>query len=281
MGPVLRLRHVLAISAALTTLAAADICSTLKTQGVNVDAPVEIKYETELLDYWSAACSDLRPKCILFPSSAEEVADIVRQLHGTDDLFAVKSGGHMPNNGFASVQDGVLISTKNLNQVEYDPDTQTAVIGPGLKWEEAEKGLKGTGRTVVGGRLGGVGVGGYMLGGKLYHIPESSYERWILILYIAGGLSFLSSQYGWAANNVVNFEVVLANGTIVNANAEENAGRKSPFCISFFGCVQSQLSKSRPFPFPEGRRQQLRNRNGIHSKNTPYGPQSTSSPCHT
>lgn len=37
-----------------------------------------------------------------------------------------------------------------------------------------------------------------------------------------GGLSFLSSQYGWAANNVVNFEVVLANGTVVNANAKEN-----------------------------------------------------------
>lgn len=37
-----------------------------------------------------------------------------------------------------------------------------------------------------------------------------------------GGLSFLSSQYGWAANNVVDFEVVLANGTIVHANAKEN-----------------------------------------------------------
>lgn len=38
-------------------------------------------------------------------------------------------------------------------------------------------------------------------------------------------MSFLSTQYGWAANNVVNFEVVLANGTIVNANAKENTGR--------------------------------------------------------
>lgn len=42
-----------------------------------------------------------------------------------------------------------------------------------------------------------------------------------------GGLSFLSSQYGWAANNVVNFEVVLANGTVVNANAKENTGKQS------------------------------------------------------
>ena len=37
-----------------------------------------------------------------------------------------------------------------------------------------------------------------------------------------GGLSFLSTQYAWSANNVLNIEVVLANATIVNANATSN-----------------------------------------------------------
>lgn len=37
-----------------------------------------------------------------------------------------------------------------------------------------------------------------------------------------GGLSFLSTQYGWSANNVLNIELVLANATIVNANATSN-----------------------------------------------------------
>lgn len=45
---------------------------------------------------------------------------------------------------------------------------------------------------------GDVGVGGLLLG---------------------GGLSFLSTQYGLACDNVVNYEVVLANASIVNANA--------------------------------------------------------------
>lgn len=45
---------------------------------------------------------------------------------------------------------------------------------------------------------------------------------------VKGGLSFLSSQYGWAANNVVNYEVVLANATIVNANKDENQGKGDP-----------------------------------------------------
>jgi FAD/FMN-containing dehydrogenase len=49
--------------------------------------------------------------------------------------------------------------------------------------------------------LGDVGVGGYLLG---------------------GGLSFLSSQYGMACDTVVEYEVVLANATVVIANANTN-----------------------------------------------------------
>lgn len=36
---------------------------------------------------------------------------------------------------------------------------------------------------------------------------------------LTGGVSFLSPQYGWACDAIVNFEVVLATGEIVNANA--------------------------------------------------------------
>ncbi|KAE8353856.1 FAD dependent oxidoreductase [Aspergillus coremiiformis] len=181
--------------------AAADICSKLEQEGITIEKPLSISYGEVLKDYWSTACGDLRPTCIAAPKSALEMSRIVKELQNVDTLFAVKSGGHMPNNGFASIQDGLLISTKNLVNVTYNADGQTATIGPGLAWEDAVKGLDGTGRTLVGGRLGGVGVGGFMLG---------------------GGLSFLSSQYGWAANNVVNFEVVLANSTIVHANSKEN-----------------------------------------------------------
>lgn len=37
-----------------------------------------------------------------------------------------------------------------------------------------------------------------------------------------GGLSFLSAQYGMAADSVVEFETVLPNGTIANINAQNN-----------------------------------------------------------
>ncbi|CAI7596704.1 unnamed protein product [Penicillium glandicola] len=191
----------LALSLALVPRAMADICAMLKAGGIDIEYPISLTYNTDLTEYWSAACGDLKPTCIAAPSSAAEMAQVIKNLHDVDTLFAIKSGGHNPNNGFASIQDGVLVSTKNLDQVDYNAEYQTAIIGPGLKWEEAQKGLAGTGRTIVGGRMGGVGVGGYMLG---------------------GGMSFLSTQYGWAANNVQDYEVVLANGTIVHATETEN-----------------------------------------------------------
>ncbi|KAJ5201410.1 uncharacterized protein N7498_006073 [Penicillium cinerascens] len=189
------------VVATIAPVVHADICSTLQQAGIDIEYPLTLDYSSDLTKYWSAACGDLKPTCIAAPSSAAEMSQIITELHNVETLFAVKSGGHMPNNGFASIEDGLLISTKNLDQVFYNPKDETAVIGPGLSWEEAQKGLDGTGRALVGGRLGGVGVGGYMLG---------------------CGMSFLSTQYGWAANNVANFQVVLANGTIVDANEKEN-----------------------------------------------------------
>lgn len=161
-------RSLAALSLALAPLASADLCSKLETQNVQVQKSPTIDYTSELHKYWSVACGDLKPTCIVFPSSAEEMSQVVKELHDVDDLFAVKSGGHMPNNGFASIQDGILVSTKNLNQVVYNKEDQTANIGPGLSWEEAHDGLEGTGRTIVGGRMGGVGIGGYMLGGLFF-----------------------------------------------------------------------------------------------------------------
>ncbi|KAJ5797195.1 CAZyme family AA7 [Penicillium psychrosexuale] len=193
--------HVLALFLAFVPRTMADICATLKAGGIDIEDRISLAYNTDLTEYWSAACGDLKPTCIAAPSSAAEMAQVIKNLYDVDTLFAIKSGGHNPNNGFSSFQDGLLVSTKNLDQVDYNPTDQTVVIGPGLSWEEAQKGLAGTGRAIVGGRMGGVGVGGYMLG---------------------GGMSFLSTQYGWAANNVKDFEVVLANGTIVHATETEN-----------------------------------------------------------
>jgi FAD/FMN-containing dehydrogenase len=176
----------------------ANTCSQIGALNVSeVKLSQSSEYSDEQNNYWSMGCSALKPSCILYPTSASEVATIIQILNDNNETFALKSGGHNPNEGFSSIQSGPLISTKQLNEVTFDPASMTVRVGPGNDWEDVHKALEGTNVTVVGGRIGEVGVGGYVVG---------------------GGLSFLSTQYGWAANNIVSFEVVLANATIVTAS---------------------------------------------------------------
>jgi FAD/FMN-containing dehydrogenase len=80
--------------------------------------------------------------------------------------FAVRSGGHSTNKGYASVDSsGVLIDLASLNQVTISPDKSYVSVGPGQHWENVYGPLEKQGLTVVGGRVAEVGVGGLMLGG--------------------------------------------------------------------------------------------------------------------
>ncbi|KAJ2976001.1 hypothetical protein NUW58_g8202 [Xylaria curta] len=185
------------------TLVSADTCSTLaKTTDIDVAFPVSIDYISEQKKYWSSSCVALKPSCILFPTSAADVSVILQAINDSDENFAVKSGGHNPNNYFSSVDGGPLISTARLNQASLDANTGVLRMGPGNRLDDIAAKLDGSGWTFVGGRIGNTGTGGLILG---------------------GGLSYMSGQYGWAASSALEFEVVLANGTIVTASEKENA----------------------------------------------------------
>ncbi|KAG4221901.1 hypothetical protein PC116_g29623 [Phytophthora cactorum] len=149
------------------SVAAQNTCETVEAQtAIKVLKSFTIDYNKEQSQYWSTFSGDLKPTCILEPETSEEVAAIVSILHKNNETFAIKSGGHNPNNHFASVDGGPLISTKRLNEVIFNADSETVRVGPGNRWDEVGKKLDKTGYTVVGGRIGNVGVGGYLLGSK-------------------------------------------------------------------------------------------------------------------
>ncbi|KAH8600975.1 hypothetical protein B0O99DRAFT_681832 [Bisporella sp. PMI_857] len=180
-------------------LAYADTCSSIEALGyINVTRPLHPSYVYEQTQYWSTTSSTLLPSCIIFPKSAAEVSVIVTLLSNTTEPFAVKSGGHNPNRYFSSVEGGPLISTDSLDQATLDPVTGIVDVGPGNRLDSISAKLQGTGWTFVGGRIGNTGVGGLVLG---------------------GGLSYMSAQYGWAASSVLEYELVLANGTVIYPSA--------------------------------------------------------------
>ncbi|KAI1143327.1 FAD-binding domain-containing protein [Hypoxylon sp. FL0543] len=148
---------------------------------------------------YSAACR-LPAACIVNPRDAQEVSTVIRILSQTETKFAVRSGGHNYIPGFASVDEGgVLISLSSLNSTVLSEDKKTGKVGPANRWQSVYEALIPQGLTVVGGRVGPVGVGGLMLG---------------------GGLSYFATQRGLAFDNVKSYEVVLANGSIVTASAD-------------------------------------------------------------
>jgi hypothetical protein len=189
----------LAIPNAATLKACAEIATALP---LRVSTQLTLPYTLETNSYWSTALREAKPACLVLPKSAADVAAAVRVLKKYPNVqFAVKSGGHDPNPRHSSILDGVLISTKELAGVRYDEGTQLAYVKPGGEWNDVSGPLDEQGVAIVGGRLGLVGVGGYLL---------------------QGGISFLSAQYGLAADSIVGWEIVLANGTIANIDASKN-----------------------------------------------------------
>lgn len=89
-----------------------------------------------------------------------------------------------------------------MNATTYDEKTQVASIQPGTSWGPVYQTLAPYGVVGIGGRADVVGVGGFVTG---------------------GGYSFHTGVRGFACDSVKNFEVVLSDGSIVNANARHNA----------------------------------------------------------
>lgn len=183
-------------------------CDALISAGLGdrVVLPTSGQYELRVNSYWNVN-SRLRPNCFVLPQSTQEVSRIIKTLatkrsHNDDWHIAVRSGGHhLP--GFSNIAKGVTIDLSLMKSSTYNPRTKLASIQTGARWSEVYRELLDTANvTVVGGREGSVGVGGYLLG---------------------GGLSFHIGRYGMACNNVVGVEVVLADGRIVNANEKENS----------------------------------------------------------
>ncbi|KAH9995153.1 FAD-binding domain-containing protein [Xylariaceae sp. FL0662B] len=152
--------------------------------------------------YLSTFESDLSPACIFLPQSKEEVAAFVRTIQPFvgDVQFAIRAAGRQPLPGCANVQDGITVDLRSLKGIDLR-DGRVRVAA-GELWGSVYEYLKPRGFGVTGGTSATCGIGG---------------------LATQGGLSFYSTREGFICDNVVNFEVVVASGEIINANAQENS----------------------------------------------------------
>ncbi|KAH8586118.1 hypothetical protein B0O99DRAFT_695797 [Bisporella sp. PMI_857] len=162
-------------------------------------------YDERNESYLSALESEISPACIFLPTSKEEISafvSLVKPFATAGNIgFAIRGAGQQPLPGCANIQDGITLDLSNLTGIELKKDGIIS-IAAGERWSNVYAKLDGTGLGVTGSRSGRGGIGG---------------------LALEGGLSFFSSREGFVSDNVVNYEVVLASGAIVNANAKEHS----------------------------------------------------------
>ncbi|KHN94103.1 FAD-binding, type 2 [Metarhizium album ARSEF 1941] len=139
----------------------------------------------------------LHPACVVVPEHSKDVSAALKALVRHGCKFAVKSGGHNANPGANSISKGVSVDLSRLNLTSLAADRSHVKLGSGVTWGQAYDAFDGTGIGFPGGICEDVGVGGVSLG---------------------GGQSLFQPKKGWAVDNIVNYEVVLASGEIVNAN---------------------------------------------------------------
>src|SRR5690606_33161997 len=144
---------------------------------------------------------DKRPQLI---ARCTDVADVISAVNLARDhgaLLAVRSGGHN-GAGFASCDDGVVIDLSGLKGVRVDPGARTVRVAPGCTQGEVDHATHPFGLAVPAGIVSTTGIAGLTLG---------------------GGHGYLSRAYGLTIDNLLEADVVLADGRQVTASERENS----------------------------------------------------------
>ncbi|HEY0187353.1 MAG TPA: LLM class flavin-dependent oxidoreductase [Cellulomonas sp.] len=142
-----------------------------------------------------------RPGLVLRPGSTAEVVEALAWARTQDVPLAIRSAGH--GIGGRSTNDGgLVIDLGRLSTIEVLDETARRVrIGPGARWGEVAQALRPHGWAISSGDYGGVGVGG---------------------LATTGGIGFLVREHGLTIDHVRAVELVLADGSVVRADAEQH-----------------------------------------------------------
>ena len=114
--------------------------------------------------------------------------------------FSIKGRGHSSLPGAANIDDGVAIHTTHLKQIKIDFEHGSVRIGAGNSLGDAYQALDPHSLSAVLGRYASVGFG----------------------LALGAGLSFWNNKEGLAVDNVLSYEAVLANGTVINTSTENH-----------------------------------------------------------
>jgi FAD/FMN-containing dehydrogenase len=143
---------------------------------------------------------DRRPAAIARCGNIGDIIACVRFAARRRLLLAVRGGGHSLG-GFGSCDDGLVVDLSPLDEVRVDPAARQVKVGGGCRWRDVDGATHAFGLATPNGLISSTGVGGLTLG---------------------GGIGHLTRKYGLTVDSLLSVEIVLADGSFVSADEEQN-----------------------------------------------------------
>src|SRR5262249_39033665 len=143
---------------------------------------------------------DKRPRMIARCANAADVISAVNFGRDNNLLIAIRGGGHN-GPGLGSCDNGLVIDLSPMKGVRVDPVSRSVRVEPGCTQGDLEHAAHAFGLAVPAGIVSTTGVAGLTLG---------------------GGTGYLTRKHGLTIDNLVEADVVLADGRFVTASNTQN-----------------------------------------------------------
>ncbi|HEY3383080.1 MAG TPA: FAD-binding oxidoreductase [Vicinamibacterales bacterium] len=146
------------------------------------------------------AMIDRYPAVVARCADVADVREAVRFGREHDLLVAVRGGGHN-GGGLGTCDGGIVIDLSRMRGVRVDPEARTVRVDGGCTWGDVDHATHAFGMAAPAGIISTTGVAGLTLG---------------------GGIGHLTRRCGLTIDNLLEADVVLADGRIVTASAARN-----------------------------------------------------------
>jgi FAD binding domain/Berberine and berberine like len=153
----------------------------------------------EATQIWNAMI-EKTPAAVIQPESVADVVTVVDFAREHNLELSIKGGGHNIA-GLALSDGGLTIDMSRLRNVAVNVADATASVQPGCTLGDVDRATQQHGLATTLGFVSETGVAGLTLG---------------------GGFGYLTRQYGWTVDDLIEVELVLADGSVVRASRQEN-----------------------------------------------------------
>jgi hypothetical protein len=160
--------------------------------------PADIGYE-KARGIWNGMVART-PGLIARCTDVSDVQNAVRTAADMGILTAVRCGGHSLA-GFSTCDGGLVMDLSRMRQVSVDAKAHRARFAGGCLLGSIDDATQKAGLVFPSGVVSHTGASGLVLG---------------------GGTGWLSRRFGLSCDNVEGFTLIVADGSLVHANAKEN-----------------------------------------------------------